>query len=220
MTLNIRDYFSTCKYLSLRRRYGQWSAEIRPDAVIYPYRGKEWPNYINRWPLFACPGAWDLVQHRNEPFRLQQLKELFVDQLPYQESATYVKMLSDLKHFGVARSRKLRSQKEIDGYFAGVYSLYESMQKDGYQKRPVQDCSSKEGQEITIRIGRHGELMKAAEGTHRLAMARLLGVKSVFVVVDVVHPQWIEKSQKKYGGSVSYAIQQALSFLTDKNRDQ
>lgn len=218
--LSIRDYCSSYKYLSLRRKYGRWSAEIHPDAVIYPYSAKEWPKYIKRWPLFACPGDWDLVQHRKEPFRLRQLKELFVDQLPYQKSASYTEMLGQLKQFGVTQAPKLRSQKEIDEYFAGVYSLYESMQKNGYQRRPDLDRSSKGGKEITIRIGRHGELMKAGEGTHRLALARLLEVKSVFAVVDVVHPQWIEKIQKKYGGSVSYAIQQALSFLTDTNKDQ
>ncbi len=218
--LSIRDYCSSCKYLSLKREYGRWSAEIRPDAVIYPYHSKEWPNYIKRWPLFACPGDWDLVQRRKEPFRLHQFKELFVDQLPYQESASYAGMLSDLKQFGVTHAPKLRSQKEIDAYYAGVYALYESMQKNGYQRRPVQDRSCKGQKEITIRIGRCGELMKAGEGTHRLALARLLGLKSVFAVIDVVHPQWIEKSQKKYGGTVSYAIQQALSALTDTNKDQ
>lgn len=218
--LSIRDYCSSYKYLSLKREYGRWSAEIQPDAVIYPYSAKEWPNYTKRWPLFACPGDWDLVQNRNEPFRLQQFKELFVDQLPYQESASYAKRLGELKQFGVTHAPKLRSQKEIDKYYAGVYSLYESMQKNGYRRRSVLDRSGKGQKEITIRIGRCGELMKAGEGTHRLALARLLGIKSVFAVVDIVHPQWIEKSQKKYGGSVSYAIQQALSCLAETNTQQ
>ena len=212
--LSIRDYYSSCKYLLLKREYGRWSAEIRPDAVIYPYSSKEWPNYIKRWPLFACPGDWDLVEHRNEPFRLQQFKELFVDQLPYQESASYARMLSELEQFGVTHAPKLRSKKEIDEYYAGVYELFKSMQKNGYCRRPILDHSSKREKEITVRIGRNGELMKAGEGTHRLALARLLGLESVFVIIDIVHPQWIVTSQKKYGGSVSYAIQQALSFLT------
>ncbi len=211
--LCIRDYCLSYKYLSLRREYGRWCADISPDTVIYPYSSKEWPKYIKRWPFFACPGDWDLVQCRKEPFRLQQFKELFVDQLPYQETTLYARMLSELNRFGVTHAPKLRSQKEIDEYFTGVYSLYESIQKNGYCRRLAPSFSSKQEKEITIRIGRHGELMKTGDGTHRLAIARLLGLKSVFVVIDVVHPLWIEDCRKKYGGSKAYAIQQALYFL-------
>ena len=61
-------------YLKLQRRYGLWQTQIDPRTVVYRRRKNEWPAYVKRWPLLACPGRWDISDTDYAPFR-RQLKE-------------------------------------------------------------------------------------------------------------------------------------------------
>ncbi len=211
---NIGEYYYTLRHLHLKRRYGQWTARIDPAQVAYIHMSKEWPKHMKKWRFFVCPGNWDLSERRYVPFRLEQMKQLFVDQMPYRETDTYKMMLRELRSDGTTRSPQLKSENEIDHYFRGIESLFNSMRNEGYKIRDAD--SVRRDKEITVRIGRNGQLIKANEGTHRWAIAILLELPSVPVVVDLVHPRWVMRCRDEYGGSAVSAIRGGLDALGAK----
>jgi hypothetical protein len=199
-------------YLKLKRNYGLWTAEVDPKTIVYRRRKKEWPKYVKRWPVLVCPGTWDLSDQEYEPFRLAQMKELFQEQLPYQESAIYRRMRSELQNEGVTHAPKLHDLHEVDAYFSRLESLYKSMRDNGFQARDPSRTQTE--REITVRIGRDGALIKSGEGTHRLALARLLNIKRVPVVVDLVHPRWVDECVRRFSTDPAQAVRLALAGLS------
>ena len=200
------------RYLQLKRRYGLWQTEIAPTGIAYRRRKKEWPAYVKHWPLLACPGGWDLSGNDYAPFRLEQMKELFSEKLPYRQTAFYRRMIDELERNGVTHAPKLNSRSAVDGYFARLDALYQSMRDHGFQPRSGQRLQ--QDREITVRIGRDGTPIKSGEGTHRLALALLLGFERVPVVVDLVHTRWVDSCVLRFGESPLRAVQLGLESLS------
>jgi len=198
-------------YLKLKRCYGLWQTKIDPANVVYRRRKDEWPRYVKHWPLLACPGNWDLSDTNYPPFRLEQMKELFWDQIPYQQTKFYQRMIKELECNGVTHAPKLISRDEIDAYFSRLTDLYLSMRDNGFQPRTQQQLAG--DREITIRIGRDGTLIKSGEGTHRLALARLLGIGLVPAAVDLAHTHWVKKCIQRFGVEPQRAVQLGLESL-------
>lgn len=200
--------------LSLRRRYGAYTARVNPRVIRFYRRSKEWPGYVKRWPLLICGGEWDLADSESPPFREEQMTQLFVHRIPYRETDRYRQMREELQQFG--RTRLLphcQSVEEIDRYFEGVLSLYDRIRTEGYQPRTAATAGAGE---ISVRIARNGRLIKCGEGTHRLAIARVLNVPSVPVVVDLVHWHWAKACVQAYGLPLRAAIEQALEDLSQQ----
>ncbi len=201
-------------YLQLKRRYGLWHTEVNPTRIVYRRRKDEWPVYVKRWPILACPGNWDLSENEYAPFRMDQMQEMFKEQLPYRQTKTYRCMIDELERNGITRAPKLDSRDAVDAYFNRLEKLYRSMRDHGFQARSPQ-CLQQE-REITIRIGRDGTPIKSGEGTHRLALARLFGFERVPVVVDLVHTHWVKTCSARFRETPLRAIQLGLeSFLAD-----
>ncbi|MCB1759284.1 MAG: hypothetical protein KDI68_05810 [Gammaproteobacteria bacterium] len=199
-------------YLKLKRSYGLWTAEVDPRSIVYRRRKNEWPGYVKRWPLLVCPGGWDLSDNDYEPFRLAQMRELFEEQLPYRETAFYRRMCAELASDGITHAPKLHSLEQVNAYFERLESLYTSMRDNGFQARgPAQAQTERE---ITVRIARDGDLIKSGEGTHRLALARLLEIARVPVVIDLVHPRWVERCILRYDSDPAQAVRLALTDLS------
>jgi hypothetical protein len=193
------------------RNYGAYTATVNPRAIKYVRRSGDWPGYVKWWPLLACGGDWDLGQEY-PPFREEQMRQLFVDAVPYRETDRYRQMLAELEQHGHTRFLpRCHSVEEIDRYFEGVIALQQRIKTEGYRQR---SAASAAAGEISIRIGRDGGLIKYGEGTHRLAIARVLQIPKVPVVVDLVHWQWAVACMKKNRQSLGTAIQQELNNLS------
>ncbi|HXK55115.1 MAG: hypothetical protein KDI74_06385 [Gammaproteobacteria bacterium] len=199
-------------FLQLKRRYGLWSTHIDPARIVYRRRKDEWPAYVKHWPFLACPGAWDLSDTEYAPFRLEQMQQLFEENLPYQETVFYRRMLDELERNGVTHAPKLASRTAVDAYFSRLEDLYKSMREHGFQARSPQQLQQE--REITIRVGRDGTVIKSGEGTHRLALARILGFKRVPVVVDLVHTQWVRACIRRFEEAPLRAVQLGLESLS------
>ncbi len=200
-----------CLYL-LPRRYGQWRADIDPTRVVFRRRRGEWPRYVKHWPSLVCPGRWDLSDADQPPPRLEQMRELFVDRVPFRQSRTYEAMRRELEACGVTHAPKLRSRRAIDDYFHRLKRLYESMARNGFQSRRGEELSA-EG-EITIRIGRDGALIKCGEGTHRLALARVLGMERVPAVIDLIHYRWARRCAPTRGTPAARSVAMGLARVS------
>ena len=141
------------------------------------------------------------------------MRELFEQQLPYRESAFYRRMLGELERDGITHAPKLGSLAEVDAYFERLENLYRSMREHGFQRRSADRVQ--QDREITIRVGRDGSLIKSGEGTHRLALARLLRIERVPVVVDLVHSQWVKGCMRRFEAAPVQAVRAGLESLAD-----
>jgi len=143
------------------------------------------------------------------------MQELFVDGVAFRDTNSYRRMLNELETQGVTGSPRLVSEVEIDAYFDRLVKLYQSIERSGYRR----SASVAADGEITLRIGRNGQLIKCGQGTHRLAIALVLGLSSVPVVIDAVHPLWVLRCQEQFGGTPKDAIRSAFSQPPDAHRN-
>ena len=198
-------------YFQLKRRYGLWQTELNPASIVYRRRKNEWPAYVKRWPVLACPGKWDLSGNDYAPFRMEQIQELFEEKVPYQQTKFYRRMMDELERNGITHAPKLTSRDAVDAYFSRLEKLHQSMRDHGFQARSPQHLQQE--REITIRVGRNGTPIKSGEGTHRLALARLLEFERVPVVVDLVHTRWVKACMTRFGEAPQRAVQLGLESL-------
>jgi len=183
--MNINHY-RVSKYLIRRGVHVQ--AWVDPFTIIYPKRRKDWPRYVKSWPLLACPGTWDRYSELYPPFREAELRAVLLEGQDYEATETFCRLTADLERDGRTRFPRCHSLDEIHAYFRDLWSLHDSMKTHGYC--PSTDTNA-EG-EVMVRISRYGELLKCGQGTHRLAMARILKVRKVLISVDLVESRWLD----------------------------
>lgn len=149
------------------------------------------------------------------------MRQLFVENRHYTETDEYRRLVRQLEESGRSLFPPCRSREEIARYFEGVRTLYESMRKWGcvspgeLPRGEPADDGRHHG--ITVRIGRDGAALKSGQGTHRLAIARVLELSSVPVVVDLVHPAWVRarchgRIRGLWGAAVLDALLEELSL--------
>jgi hypothetical protein len=181
------------KYL-IPRRSQAMTIQVDPFCIIYAKRRDDWPGYVKKWPSLCCPGTWDIYQEAYQPFREQQLRELLRSGTDYRQTSWYADLMDRLARYGKTRFPRCNGVEDVHRYFQGIYELHDSMQAHGYQKSGMHGGEG----EIGVRVSRRGELLKCGQGTHRLAMARILGIPAVFVSIDLVHSGWMNHCLRQF----------------------
>ncbi|MBK1733891.1 hypothetical protein CKO15_01065 [Halorhodospira abdelmalekii] len=123
---------------------------------------------------------------------------------PITENSHYHAMLEELARNGRTASPRLYTRAEIDDYFRSLLTLIERIRSEGYQSQA--EIGGPMKHEITVRIDRYGQLIKCREGTHRLAITRLLGLRWVPITVDLVHSVWFKACLERWEGDPRTAI--------------
>jgi hypothetical protein len=195
----------------VRREYGAFRAAVSPQVVRYGKTASEWPGYVRRWPFLLCPGTWDLTEEEYAPFREKLMRELFVEDRPYTETGTYQWLMELVEEGGHTSAYPCGSREEVVQYFEGVKQLGRSIRENGVI--PPSDGETEPRDGITIRIARDGSLLKCGEGTHRLAIARVLKVPRVPVVIDLVHTKWARREIRRTGQGGRRGLEEALQRL-------
>jgi hypothetical protein len=107
------------------------------------------------------------------------------------------------------------SKAALDKYGEHIDSLYNNVKTFGFrtQKQLYAEFGPQktgplrppESEEITLVIGRDGELYLDTRGRHRFIVARILGISEVPARVLVRHKEWQKKRHwvRKHGGSVT-----------------
>lgn len=144
-------------------------------------------------------GSWDITPYKfTDLIIYKSFKKRIEDRAEWQDTEFYKVMLdqtkSGLYFWGV------KSKDDLDKRCEYFDSLIESIKNDGYRLNRYD--------EIEVNIGRNGEYL-FQNGVHRLSMAKILGIKSVPVMVFVRHKEW----QKFREFVVSYAKQQKRGRL-------
>jgi len=162
---------------------------IDPFRIIYAKLRDDWPRYVRKWPLLGCPGSWDLFNQPLEPLREAYLREILLESVDYKSTPRYRNMLNQLETQGRTRFPRCESVAEIESYYKSVFRLADSMRRHGYMPSSATQAKG----DIDVRVDRFGRLLKCGQGTHRLALARILEIPRVLVRVDLVHTQWLAK---------------------------
>jgi hypothetical protein len=209
----------------MSRTYGTYRTIVNPRSIVLR-RYTHWPRYLAHWPLAVCWGQWDLgatgaalnerqrlipVGHQVKPFREEKIEQFLAEQVPLRETRRYREMMAQLKGQGTARSKKWDTREQIEAYLQGVLDLCGRIRTDGYCARP----KGAPGKEITVRIGRDGRFIKWGQGTHRVAIARFLQLRSVPVVVDLMHWQWARAclASRPPGTTMRQAVEDELAQI-------
>lgn len=133
-------------------------------------------------------GEWDrdrMAFEENEVYRL--LHERFAQGREWHEIGLFRKYVAEIAA-GTPRWRHSASYDELLATANEVERLYREIRDRGY--RPSQR-SGPRADEVTVSIGRDGELLfNNVGGHHRLSIAKLLGIEQVPVRVLLRHRQW------------------------------
>jgi len=157
----------------------------------------------------VVPGDWDVT---SKPFASLDIavavRDVFFDGRPWSETAFYRNLVSDLAR-GLTRFG-IHSQQGIDARCEQIAELYGSIRSRGYLSADEASKDTGHGRssldEVSVAIGRGGDLL-FADGAHRLAIAKALGIEAIPVVVAARHPEWmlfrkeIEAYVKEHGGA-------------------
>lgn len=143
---------------------------------LAPVIDGDWDQQSSRFTEFSEYSAVHEVYNRNGQWKDTQLFENHRKRI----KAGY-------RSYGCYRVTDLTEKMmELD-------KLLNSIDQQGYQSQ--MKLGGHPADEIRVNIGRNGNFLYNSEGRHRLAIAKVLGVKKIPVIVHVRHAQW-EQTRK------------------------
>lgn len=137
-------------------------------------------------------GDWDLNTMPFEDLSVyQSLKARFVHSAQWEDTSYYQSIVDELSQ-GI-HPWGVRTESDLVRRLNSLDTLFDTIQKNGY-KTQRQLMSGRTAlcmlDEVTIRIGRNGELL-FSDGRHRLAIAKILKLQKIPIVVTWRHRDWI-----------------------------
>jgi hypothetical protein len=101
------------------------------------------------------------------------------------------------------RGSVITSEAEIEAYYRGYLTMFESMRDNGYRYDG--------GDHMCFGIGAEGDFVLVRRGTHRLAAAHILGLRQVTGLVTKIDRRFAETASRKMPGlAVPEAILRAV----------
>jgi hypothetical protein len=197
---------------------------LEPNLKWVVWSATHLPHYVNRNFVFRLKhllgqkgifgGSWDI---KSKPFKEREefglIKDLH-DSLPnFRQSIWYKRGEQAIENTGQFSHKTLvaRNLLQLDEIFEEyLVEMLASMKRDGYRHREGTDFP--EGM-----IGRDGNLIKTAHGTHRLAAAKVVGAPGLFPIrVIGIHRLWLSTLSDGRGDNRTQAIANSLKEL-EKN---
>ncbi|MDP6435817.1 MAG: hypothetical protein QF790_05560 [Gammaproteobacteria bacterium] len=138
-------------------------------------------------------GDWDLSTKRFEDLDVYKAFEAVCKNKTsdWPETSFYQRAIKRINEGG--KPWKCATEEEFYKRCESLAELYNTIERDGYQPHSERsaDVEANEDRldEISVAIGRTGELL-FSDGAHRLAVAKLLGIKEIPVTVPVRHKEW------------------------------
>ena len=145
-------------------------------------------------------GDWDLSDRKfEENIVYKGAKERFIDNKPWEETIIYKEGISVINQGKIWNG--CASVERLEKYFRRLDILYKSIKEEGYMPRykiknfkteinKVDSCT-RNIDEIKVGVGRDGQVL-FIDGAHRLAMAKVLGIKKIAVRIFIRHKKWVE----------------------------
>lgn len=185
-----------------------WAApeQIEDKARL---KGSTLRNRGNGWVL---DGDWDRLGHSfTRDKRYQAVRDVVTRGVAWQATEEYTGALT---HFDKGETAwYCRTRDELDERCRALDRLIDGIRTNGYltqeelRRRRSREGALGRGDEVTVAIGRHGDLL-FCDGAHRLAIARELHLPVLPVQVMLRHSQWqgfrdeIARYADGHGGNV------------------
>lgn len=182
---------------------------VDPDSITR-HTNRSYKPWTGRWDLIGTvrDGDWDLpteadnYPHRPAPpcwrYRFsergdyQAFQRHFVDGIPWENLERVRSHIEKAK-----RGEKDKSLADVLRHYERYDELYRAIKDDGYRSQlqlgengtEVKPFKKAICNEIAVDVGRDGELL-FVDGSHRLSLAKILGLDRVPVVIYVRHRKW------------------------------
>ncbi|KQR56244.1 hypothetical protein [Brevundimonas sp. Leaf168] len=178
--------------------------EVAPLSITHACRMHMFTRRAMGSKLFdmgkVMPGDWDqefggvanpsLAQ---DPI-ITGIRRRYLDGLPWSETGVI-----EHKLFQIARSPRgkidgCRTREDLERRYAALDDVAASIQSEGYRVRHDLEANPVPGyDDISISIGRQGELLLATGGLHRLGILQAVGYKKISVLVVTRHQEWQQR---------------------------
>lgn len=132
-------------------------------------------------------GDWDLKGERFEDKDVfVGLREHFENGVPLSRTKVHTRILKEMQE-GIPKWG-CKTEDELNARWRKIDELYFDIKTRGYKtQRELGNPNYLD--EIAVKIGRDGELL-LADGQHRLAIAKILGLQSIPVIITKRHYEW------------------------------
>ena len=133
-------------------------------------------------------GNWDQhVDCWQDLSMVQAFKQHFRDGLAWEDTEFRYLINGDFRHWNErwnnSRWLQLAESDELFSELASPVTLYSRIKSDGYRVTNVMH-------EVTVNVGRSGQLIFNNSGSHRLCIAQLLGIERIPIRVLIRHRDW------------------------------
>jgi len=181
---------------------------INPQTIRYSSL-KEFDIYKYKGKIIG--GNWDRLRKKFEQLDVYvAFKEVFVNGKKWDETVFYKRILGSINKGEFLWGCKNKS--ELDQRCRSLSILYYKIRNNGYKSQgelSIEDTydAMRIDDEITLCVGRYGDLL-FSNSAHRLAIAKLLGIKNVPAKISVRHPRWVNFRKevllyaKKHGAKI------------------
>ncbi len=180
-----------------RTRFKSTQSKTDRILMVDPNRIEEigvgWGNYNKTNEIGKIVGGnWDLnTMSFNDLDIHKAFTGRFVHGKEWEETSYYQNLIYQIES-GKSRPSGVKDNEDISRKLNEMDKLFENIKKDGY-KTKIELEGNKPAigimDEITVRIGRAGELL-FEDGRHRLSISKILGIKEVPIRVTWRHKDW------------------------------
>ena len=163
-------------------------------------------DHMNRRLLFGkiMGGEWDKSEiNFEESLIYKAAEDRFINNVSWEETEKIQQSFNKVDDWK-SQGSKYKTRKEVLERYDRFDNLYEKIKTEGYlsQKKILSNTKQiNDGlfldtlDEVTVDVGRDGELL-LVDGSHRLAIAKLLDLDEIPVVFLVRHKEWMEYRDK------------------------
>jgi len=175
------------------------------DMIKKYLRDRSWES---RWEVWGRieNGEWD---NKNtipidEYAYYKAFKRHFIDGLPWEKTGIAEHLVSKRKKRDDLPYKGMETWEEVRQYYLKKYTngqydeLYQNIQQNGFQAIPRPGPHPCDYYVPYIIIGRNGEFIFRGNGHHRIAIAKLLGLKKIPAYVYLRHNEWQEIREEVY----------------------
>jgi len=165
---------------------------LPPEKIVYvSLREFELCDFIGA----VIGGDWDRLEKRFEDLDIYiAFKQVFMEKKNWNETLFYRRFLDALNEGEVLWG--CANEDDLQQRCKNLEKLFHTIEKEGYKTQISLSRSARFiglgtiADDVTISVGRRGDLL-FSDGAHRLAIAKLLGLKQIPVKIVVRHREWM-----------------------------
>ena len=152
------------------------------------------PEYEPRYELYRRD-----ADRFSECIFFRSLEDRFRNDIPWEKTEWYQRSVEFVQS-GSLTSKSITSTSGLDRRCEEIDRLFENIRTEGYRSQSELGNYPVATNEVTVDIGRDGELL-FVNGRNRLSIAKILGLETIPVGVFVRHENWMQRRERVAGSA-------------------